>query len=783
MYWLFDEATQYSIRQEIDALVLSLAEIDNKPSQQDQLFPFVGRKDRRKSAEIVRCLSKEGEVVCEPFAGSGILAYAIEQEKRKLLANEFEIYTHRMASAPWRIPDEAEVKQAFEALCSEVEPKLNDLYKTICTCGNPHVLDSLFFDRKPLKYQEIKTHERLGKNGENITYRGKYKCPKCGTTEKHFDQSDLAHLQSLEVRPVSKIFDATLIENSRINLSSEFTVYRKLFPHRSMLALDILWQGIQSLKKTPASKDFLEEVFLSILPQAKFKDYRSKSQDLHCPDYQLREVNLLYRFKQQFDTRFEGLSSYTFKVLGDKNYNPLQCRDFRDFFSAIPKNSVSLVFTDPPWADGNPYFEKAQLYHPWLGYSLAKDKERLEKEMVITDAPSRKAEHNVVRWWKDITDLFSKSEKVLLDRKYLALMFRPIQASKWLSILNELKFIARSQGFEPLLTVDLNTADPSMRIQQSACFAFVDDLVMVFVKLPQDVRRLIIGNVDVDQLVFQTAEELQESLSGSITFKQWRERIAVKLDENNLHELNLQKKEATLLRLFKRYCDEVEPGKFLTKHLTPFSGQLFDIPAVERFFTYVPKVVYELGQAKTRFTYSEFILKLAQFVENGSRRLIQEVSELDMEKALEPYAEKIPKTKFFEIRKLPKLSADAKKIMSLNPYEFEIFVGHLLERQGFTQIVIAGRSGDRGVDLIALDPKGNRSVVQCKQWGTNKVGSTPVQRLDSFARTRNATRKILITTSDYTPQGKDEAKITNTELINGRELAELVAKYMPDFGA
>ena len=58
-----------------------------------------------------------------------------------------------------------------------------------------------------------------------------------------------------------------------------------------------------------------------------------------------------------------------------------------------------------------------------------------------------------------------------------------------------------------------------------------------------------------------------------------------------------------------------------------------------------------------------------------------------------------------KIRKLPKLSADAKKIMALNPYEFEIFVGHLLEKQGFTQIVIAGRSGDRGVDLIALDPK------------------------------------------------------------------------------
>lgn len=780
MYWLFDEKSQFAIRQEIESLVLSLAEVDNAPSQQDQLFPFVGRKDRRKAVEIVKNLSKESDLVCEPFSGSGILAYAISQENRTLLANEYEIYTRRMASAPWRYPDEDKLKDAFQKLCNKVENDLNELYKTTCGCGRQHVLDSLFFDRKPLDYFSIKSHERLGKSGENITYRGRYKCPNCGATEKHFDDSDLAHLKSLEKRPVSKVFDAKLIENSRINLSSDFLLYKNLFPHRSMLALDILWAGIQESKFSADIKSFLEEVFLSILPQAKFKDYRSKSQDLHCPDYQLREVNLFYRFIQQFGIRLEGLKSYSFKQPHTYD-NPINCLDYREFLSNIDKNSVDLVFTDPPWADGNAYFEKAQLYHPWMNYSLAGDADRLVKEMVITDAPSRKGIHNEKRWWDDMADLFSESEKVLKSGRYLALMFRPIRASKWLAILNQLKFIARSKGFEPLLTVDLNTADPSMRIQQSACFAFVDDLVMVFVKLPKDIRRLIIGNIDVDQLVFQTAEELQETLSGSFSYKQWRDEVAKKLVEHNLHGLNLPKEEAVLLSLFKRYCDEVEAGRYLTKHLTPFSSQLFDMPAVERFFTYIPKVVYELGQAKAKFTYSEFLLKLAQFVENGSRQLIQEVTELDMEKALEPYAEKVQGTKYFTIRKLPKLSSDAKKIMALDPYEFEIFIGHLLEKQGFSQIVIAGRSGDRGVDVIALDPTGKRSVIQCKQWGTNKVGSTPVQRLDSFARTRNAERKILITTSDYTPQGKDEGKITGTELINGKELGELVAKFMPEF--
>lgn len=781
MYWLFDSEKQFSLREEIERLVLALSEAGIRPTQQDQLFPFVGRKDRRKAVEVVKNLTEEGQVVCDPFTGSGILAYAIAQENRHLLANEYEIYTNRMASAPWRLPNEEELQAAYEAFCSSVQQDMDELYKTTCICGHAHVLHSLFFDREPLSHQNVTQHERLGEDGKNIIYRRQYKCPNCGATEKHFDTADMEHMLDLERRPVSEKFDATLIENSRINLSRNFTVYRNLFPHRSMLALDIMWAAIDGLDFSLPVKMFLQDVFLSILPQAKYKDYRSKSQDLHCPQRQLREVNLLYAFQDQYKKRLEGLKSYTFVRPFSESDPPITCMDFRDFLAPMGDESVDLMFTDPPWADGNAYFERAQLYHPWLEYSLDSDDVRLEREVVITDAPSRRNVHNVERWWQDMQEMFMHCGRVLKSERYFALMFRPIRASEWLSVLNRIKFIARAEGFEPLLTVDLKNADPSMRIQQSASYAFVEDIVMLFIKLPSELRRLIVQGTDIDQLVFQTAEELQENISSAFSYRQWRERISLRFVEEDLHDLNLPASEEKLLNLFNRYCDEVEPGKFLTKHLTPFSGQLFDLPAVERFFTYVPKVVSELSETRGRFTYSEFLLKLAQFVENGTRRLIQEITDIGMQDLLDTYAERIPDTKYFIAKTLPNLPVDIKKVMDLDPYEFEAFVGHLLNAQGFSEIVLAGRSGDRGVDIIATDPEGLRVIVQCKQWAGNKVGSTPVQRLDSFARTRHASRKILVTTSNFTPQGIDEARITGTETINGEQLQELIARYMPDF--
>lgn len=779
MYWLFDNATQSTIRTEIESLVLALSEMDNKPIQRDQLFPFVGRKDRRIAAELINKLTSPNEVICDPFAGSGMLAYAGEENNRKVCANEYEIYTNRMANAPWRIPgDIDELQRVYSEFCQAVKPSLDELYRTICVCGNPHVLDSLFFDREPLEYYNITKHERLGKNGENVTYRREHKCPHCGATEKHFEDTDFQHLQDLNSKPVSDLFNTPLIENSRINLSRDFTIYSSLFPKRSMLALDILWTGLDDLQTTPIIRNFLRDVFLSILPNAKYKDYRSKSQDLHCPGVQLREANLLYRFQEQFKVRLKGLVDYQFH----QQRTPfISCLDFRHYCAQLQAESVDLFFTDPPWGDGNAYFEKAQLYHPWLGYSLSADLERLEKEVVITDAPSRKAVHGEERWWRDMEELFSHAERVLKPRRYFSIMFRPIKASQWLRVLNRLKFIARSYGLEPLLTIDIGSDDPSMRVQQSASYAFVNDLIIVFIKIPRELRRWIVDGHDIDQIAFQTAEQLQEETSSSFNYKQWRATISKDFANHGLQNLDLPQNEERLFQIFKIYCDEVEPGRFLTKHLTPFSGQLFDVPVAERIFLYVPKVIEELAQGGREFTYSEFILKLSQFLENGTRSLIREVHELDMQQILDTYAEPVPDTKYFKQRELPKIPTDIRKVMDLDPYQFEIFIGHLLKAQGYTNVVIAGRAGDRGVDLIAKDPDEKMTIIQCKQWVHNKVGTTPIQRLDSFARTRKAERKILITTSDFTPQGAEEAVITGTETVNGEQLGELVSEFMPEF--
>ncbi|HEV2123383.1 MAG TPA: hypothetical protein VGW38_11495, partial [Chloroflexota bacterium] len=60
---------------------------------------------------------------------------------------------------------------------------------------------------------------------------------------------------------------------------------------------------------------FLQDAFLSIVPLAKYKDYRGKSQDLHPPAVTLKENNLVHSFREQVSKRLKGLQAYGFPPL------------------------------------------------------------------------------------------------------------------------------------------------------------------------------------------------------------------------------------------------------------------------------------------------------------------------------------------------------------------------------------------------------------------------------------------------------------------------------------
>ncbi|CAK2091948.1 restriction system protein [Vibrio crassostreae] len=776
MYWLLDSEQQKIIRDKIDQLVISLSKVKHKPQQSDQVFPFQGRKAINHAKVVINNLTNEGDNVCDPFCGSGSFSYAGAMLNRNVFANEYEPYTYRMSKSPFSLPDEELLSHSFDGFVNKIKDTVDYFYRTKCDCGEVLPLNSLNYDRLPERYINISMHERLGDLGENITFRGRHKCKSCGRTEKFFDDYDQEVLDSLPSID-NDIFNCKLIENSRINLSKKFLTYGSLFPLRSKVVLDFIWKEIQSYPFEHKVKEFVENAFFTILPLAKHKDYRSKSQDLHCPDEKLKETNLLNIFIEQFNKRKRTLYSYELN-----NYQNIdfENKDFRCFLDSLNDNGIDLVITDPPWNDGNAYFERAQLYHPWLDYSLKDDLERLANEMIVSDSPERPDKNDKEQWWSDMNDFFKHSYRVLKPHSFVVMYFRPVPARNWISNFNQLKLLARINGFEPLLTCDLANNDPSMRIQQSAHYAFSSDLILTFVKLDVDERRIYFDDHDIDEVSFRVAVEVQDSSAGPFTYHSWSKEMHNALVNLGLLKLTLPKYKKIINQTFDRVCEPVESGLFLPKATTPYSDEIFNTPYIERVSLCIPYVIEELLSNSDKFTFDQFLLKVAEFVENGTRAILKDIlddGENSIHELLNLYAEPLEGGHYFTKRPLPAIPSNIASILELDPYEFEVFVAELLELEGYTNVAVSGRAGDRGVDVRCNDANGDLVIVQCKRYTKSNIGSTPIQRLHSFALTRGAKRKICITTTDFTPDGADEARITGVETWNRDALESLVHKH------
>ena len=122
-----------------------------------------------------------------------------------------------------------------------------------------------------------------------------------------------------------------------------------------------------------------------------------------------------------------------------------------------------------------------------------------------------------------------------------------------------------------------------------------------------------------------------------------------------------------------------------------------------------------------------------------------------------------------------------KRVLALDPTEFEELIGRLLAELGFEDIEVTRRSKDGGIDvrgtLVVGDVIRTRMAVQVKKWEPrNRVQSQTVQQVRGSLGTHE--QGLIITTSDFSAGARTEAARQNAvpvALMNGEQLVALLA--------
>jgi hypothetical protein len=116
---------------------------------------------------------------------------------------------------------------------------------------------------------------------------------------------------------------------------------------------------------------------------------------------------------------------------------------------------------------------------------------------------------------------------------------------------------------------------------------------------------------------------------------------------------------------------------------------------------------------------------------------------------------------------------------ALSGIEFERMIVELLKSIGFSAAMTKA-SGDGGVDIEATLGRpivGGRYLFQCKRFAVDVLVGSPTVRefYGALVADRKAVKGVFITTSGFTPHAREFAQNLPIELIDGEQLARLMA--------
>jgi len=417
------------------------------------MHKYWARKPHNVVGEYIKHYSKKGEIVLDPFVGSGVTAIEALKLGRKAVAIDIDpiaTFVSRMTLKPVNIK---KFKEAFEEIEKNVRRNIEGLYTTVCpNCGQRCLevymiwsdavrcqacnKDILFTEAKmkgknyfcscgsPLDTSNVVSEEpiEIGYYCESCLTKSKKKVRfqiKKGNLED--DKTRLTEISEKDI-PYWYPEDAYLIYPNGVHFKEgthqeKRVAIKDLFTKRSLIALSILFQEIEKIENEDI-RDLMKLVFSSNLhnvsklnpvhqPRWKRGQHPSTSWIVHrywVPPLRV-ELPIWFYFEERFKHVLEGKKesnkvipyykeAKTFDDL-NKDANVLICTQSALNLSInparIPSNCIDYAFTDPPYGGSIQYMELSTLWASWL--KGEKNDPRFElkfdEEITINDAQKK----------------------------------------------------------------------------------------------------------------------------------------------------------------------------------------------------------------------------------------------------------------------------------------------------------------------------------------------------------------------------------------------------------
>lgn len=769
-------------KRKLDNAFDSIKESDkNVPSYQKLVYNFQGRKSSVIAAKILKEITKQSDLIYDPFFGSGSFLIGAAEANRKIIGTELDNFNFEIVKNLLTKLDLNKLKALFAKLTDLVGEKVLNMYETYVN-GEKRYIRKLHFDPIDNEYYNPRNHRDI-KQGKNIVLESS---PHSKVKYKKFDKFDEEKIAEANKLDTSRFPNHKLIENSRINITSATGAdrYDANFTNRAKAALLYIQDGINQLEKSP-ERDALEYALVSSISLAKIAMYGDGTNNLyHVILYCAQERNVWTLFESnvkkfiQYKLKLRSVLQTDF--LGESNKIRIFNDDYEHFLNS-GDYQFDCVYTDPPYSDQVPYIEYSQYYRDWL--RIFYDSEvfkltdsMLAKEIVVSNAPSRRNK-GFEQYMRDIDHSFKVLGEHIKDYGFMVLTLK-LGTAKYFKVLTQFIESARKNGFELAGKYTIDNVDPTIRRQAAYTSVLVKQMIVFFQKMPADKQYWYIENTNMEYTIKKIVYKAIDKSTNKYIFINDAIESVRSFIENKLVHVPTQNELEKINEIINAYFSVVE-GYVHFNSNELYLGLEDNKSLLIKLYDIIPVLIKRLLASKGSFNIDDLYSEIALLLLDGDSSLIQLLNtdshcKSVIQNLIDNYCDLVDEKYVKKIARNIR-GEDAVDISTLDGYELEQLMKELLDAEGYLDVIRTGKSGDRGVDLIATEklPSGvkQKVIFQCKRW-IGVVGSTPIQRLHSMMTLDSSKikRAICVTTSSYSQEAVEVARQTGVELVDGKEL-------------
>jgi DNA modification methylase len=344
---------------------------------------FWSRKTWNVVGEFIKTYSKEGEIVFDPFAGSGVVAMEALKNRRRVIICDLLPVATEIARLTIKPVSETELYNAFKRIESKVKDKILALYETKCRkCG------TLF----PFKCSIWENHKMI-----EIRYQS---CPHCGDRKEEDTpptKEDLELISDLENKKIKEWYPKNPLyypDGTHFMKKEKYESLDGLFTKRNLQALAWLMGAIEE-EGDKELRDFLKIAFTSMVHlsstmvpaisptpgshQTSFSSTWTQHSYWYAGRFMEQEVWKLFesaikghqgliKAKIESNKYFQNIKfSNDYKEVFDKKADVyIHTGSSLELMEDMPKSAIDYIFTDPPYDSSIQYGELAYLWIAWL---------------------------------------------------------------------------------------------------------------------------------------------------------------------------------------------------------------------------------------------------------------------------------------------------------------------------------------------------------------------------------------------------------------------------------